>query len=155
MRRAPAPRSLRASFSLFAPDAAAIDTAVESLRRRGLRIDEAKFIRGLLHFTPAQDLFDCAVAQYRADEQESTPRRAAVVRRTSVNHLGSGATKLEGVMRRLAKADILMNDSYVLRALLRRLPSLKVLTTQFEQFLEEYPDTRWLGGPRGPYRKRK
>lgn len=133
----------RFSFSLYQSNLEAINSVITALGERGLRVDRTKVVRGLLHATPAVDLFAYGVVIYREDETKNSPRNAEHVaeRFTIVLPLADMA-KVERVRRQLREKRIMMNDSYLLRALLRSMPSVEALAPVFKRYLAEFPDGR-------------
>jgi hypothetical protein len=151
------PKVRRASFSLYPSDVDVLEKSVSALRERSLRVDHAKFIRGLLQMAPEFDLLSAALAQYKEDQKKTGHKeKESVALRLSINETKEeGLSKLSRVVASLEKHGCPMGDSYVLRSLLRHLPDLETLTDWFTRYLEEFPDLRWNPGPRGPYKKRK
>lgn len=133
----------RFSFSLFQPDLDVISAVITGLDKCGLKVDRTKVVRGLLHTTPAVDLFAYGVLLFREDEARTGPRNPEyVVERFTIVLPLADMRKVRDVCRQLQKQQIGMNDSYLLRALLRSLPSVEVLAPVFKRYLAEFPDGR-------------
>jgi hypothetical protein len=133
----------RASFSLYPSDVKVIDTLIAGLAGHALKVDAAKVIRCLLHTTAELDLFAYAVIQHREDGlKEGAREKENIAERLTVEQLKTARDKLERVIGQLAKKGIKMNDSYVLRSFLRRLPPLDALVPVFKRYGEEFPDGR-------------
>lgn len=133
----------RFSFSLYPADLSALENLIADLGEKGLALDRTKVVRALLHTTSELDLFAYAVIQHREDRLKPGPREwENVAERFTIEQLGDDADKLDRVVASLAKREIKMNDSYVLRSLLRRLPPVDVLVPLIQQYLEEFPDRR-------------
>lgn len=134
----------RFSFSLFPSDLTAINSVIIGLGERGLKVDRTKVVRGLLHTTPAIDLFAYGVVLYREDEARTGPRNPEyVVERFTIVLPLADMKKVAQVCRQLQQQGVRMNDSYLLRALLRSLPPVEVLAPVFKRYLAEFPDGRY------------
>ncbi|MDI1319574.1 MAG: hypothetical protein PSW75_05180 [bacterium] len=139
----PSPAEDRFSFSLYQSDLDAIKVAITGLGERGLKVDRTKVVRGLLHTTPAIDVFAYAVVLFREDEAKPGPRNAEnVAERFTIVLPVADMDKVERVRRQLAGEGIKMSDSYLLRALLRSLPSMDALAPAFRKYLTDFPDGR-------------
>ncbi len=133
----------RFSFSLYQPDLEAINLVITGLGEHGLRVDRTKVVRGLLHTTPAIDLFAYGVLLFREDEARAGPRNPEyVAERFTIVLPSADMQKVVRTCRQLKENGIKMNDSYLLRALLRSLPSVEVLAPVFKRYLAEFPDGR-------------
>ncbi len=134
----------RFSFSLYQSDLDAINSVITGLGERGLKVDRTKVVRGLLHTTPAVDLFAYGVVLFRADEAKTGPRNPEyVAERFTIVLALADMQKVERVRRQLQKQRVKMNDSYLLRALLRSVPAVEALAPVFKQYLAEFPDGRY------------
>ena len=133
----------RYSFSLYESDRAIIADVIAALDKRGLAIQRTQFVRGLLHFTSEDDLLVAAVEQHGEDLLKSGPReKENVAERFTVENLREDAAKVGRVVARLKAKGIKMNDSYVLRSQLRRLPPDEALVPLFQDYLTRFPDGR-------------
>lgn len=153
MRRPSASRTARRqkqqerfSFSLYETDRKALADLVALLGDHGLELDRTQVVRGLLSTSSDLDLFASAVLQHREDSLREGGRRekSSVAERFSIEKLGDSAEKLDRVIAQLVAKGIPMNESYVLRALLRHLPPFESLVPVFRTYVEENPDGRTL-----------
>ena len=133
----------RYSFSFYPAELKAMSTAITELGRRGISVDRTKLVRCLLHTTPEQDMLAVAVKQRAEDVIKSGPRETEnVAERFTIERLGDDVRKVERVVSKMNAKGIKMNDSYVLRSLLRQMPPIEALTPVVKKYLEEFPEGR-------------
>ena len=131
------------SFSFYPADLRVVEDVIAGLGQRNIKVDRTKVVRCLLHVTPEVDLFAYAVVQFRADEAKPGPRETDMVEERFTIILPVADTKkMAHVVGQLLAKGIKMNDSYVLRALLRSLPPVEALAPVFSKYLVEFPDGR-------------
>jgi hypothetical protein len=138
-----APAEDRTSFSLYPADLKIVNEALARLAERRLKVDRTKFVRCMLHTATELDLFAYAVVQQRDDALKAGPRETDYVaeRFTIVLPLAD-LDKVDRVVRQLAAKGVRANESYLLRALLRRLPPGEALAPVVARYLAEFPDGR-------------
>lgn len=137
----------RTSFSFYPADLKNLNAALTQLGQRKVNADRTKFVRCLLHTSSELDLFALAAVQHRDDSLKAGPRESDYIQERFTIVLPEGVlTKLDRVVAQLAAKNISANESYILRAALRRLPPLETLAPLVERYLEEFPDARTRAG---------
>jgi hypothetical protein len=133
----------RFSFSFYPADLRAVEDVIAGLGQKNIKVDRTKVVRGLLHVTPEVDLFAYAVVQFRADEAKPGARENDLIaERFTIVLPVADMKKLDRVVGQLQAKAIKMNDSYVLRSLLRALPPVETLAPVFAKYLADFPDGR-------------
>ncbi|MBL9186718.1 MAG: hypothetical protein JNK23_04520 [Opitutaceae bacterium] len=150
MKSSPARRSQgesRTSFSFYPADLKVMNDALALLEQRKVQSDRTKLVRCLLHVSSELDLFAFAVVQHRDDSLKAGPRENDyIAERVTIVIPEADLTKLDRVVAQLATKGIRANESYILRAVLRRLPPIEALAPLVESYLEEFPDGRSKAG---------
>jgi hypothetical protein len=137
----------RTSFSLYPADLKLLNDALARLAELKVVADRTKFVRCLLHTTTELDLFAYAVVQAREDSLKAGPREAEYIEeRFTIVLPVADLAKADRVVDQLKAKGVRVNESYLLRALLRRLPSLDALAPIVAEYLEEFPDGRSKAG---------
>ena len=133
----------RTSFSLYPADLKLLNDALARLAARKVVADRTKFVRCLLRTTTELDLFAYAVVQAREDSLKPGPRESDYIEeRFTIVVPVADLTKADRVVGQLKAKGVRINESYLLRALLRRLPPLDALAPIVGRYLEEFPDGR-------------
>lgn len=133
----------RTSFSLYPADLKILNDSLARLAERKVLADRTKFVRCLLHSATELDLFAYAAVQHREDSLKAGPRETGYVEeRVTIVLPVSDLSKVERAVRQLKTKGVRANESYILRALLRRLPSLDALTPLVAGYLDKFPDGR-------------
>ncbi|MDB6093705.1 MAG: hypothetical protein JWM32_1267 [Verrucomicrobia bacterium] len=141
------PKVESCNFALYPKDVEIIDTLIRDLGHGRAAVDGNKVIRFLYHHFSELDLFGFAVAQHTIDAKKPGRREDEPIKaRRRVEIPVDDREKWERVVKRLAKADLETNQSYVFRGLLRHLPATESLRVPFELFLSEFPDFRYRAG---------
>ncbi len=150
MKSSPAGRAQsesRTSFSLSPADLKLLNGALARLAERDIVADRTKFVRCLLHSTTELDLFAYAVVQAREDSLKRGPREAEYIEeRFTIVLPVADLDKSDRVVRQLKAKGVRANESYLLRALLRRLPPIDALAPIVAEYLEQFPDGRSRAG---------
>ena len=133
----------RTSFSLYPADLKILNDSLAHLAERNVLADRTKFVRCLLHSATELDLFAYAVVQHREDSLKAGPREAEYVEeRVTIVLPVADLSKVERAVSQLKTKGVRANESYILRALLRRLPSLDALAPLVVDYLDKFPDGR-------------
>lgn len=133
----------RTSFSLYPADLKTLNSSLARLAERNISADRTKFVRCLLHSTTDLDLFAYAVVQHREDSLKPGPREADYIEeRFTIVLPVADLEKIDHAVKQLGAKGIRANESYMLRALLRRLPPLDALAPIVARYLEDFPDGR-------------
>jgi len=133
----------RTSFSLYPADLKILNDSLARLAERKVLADRTKFVRCLLHSVTELDLFAYAVVQHREDSLKTGPREPEYVEeRVTIVFPVADLSKVERAVNQLKAKGVRANESYILRALLRRLPSLDALTPLVAGYLDKFPDGR-------------
>lgn len=134
---------VRTSFSLYPADLEILNDSLARLAERKLSADRTKFVRCLLHSATELDLFAYAAVQHREDLLKTGPRETEYVEeRVTIVLPGADLSKVEKAVSQLKAKGVRANESYILRALLRRLPSLDMLVPVVAAYLDKFPDGR-------------
>lgn len=137
----------RTSFSLYPADLKTLNDSLARLAERKVAADRTKFVRCLLHSTTELDLFAYAVVQHREDSLKAGPREADyIAERFTIVLPVADLEKIDRAVKQLGAKGVRANESYMLRALLRRLPPLDALAPIVARYLEEFPDGRSRAG---------
>lgn len=128
----------RTTFSLYAKDLDIVSELRRELRGGGLRIDRVKTLRGLVHITAESELLAHTILQFKADEAKKGPREDEMVdERISVILPVEDKRKLDNVVDELDLKRIKVSSSYVVRALIRSLPSVATILKPLAKFTEK------------------
>jgi hypothetical protein len=134
---------VRTSFSLYPADLKILNDSLARLAERKLSADRTKFVRCLLHSATELDLFAYAAVQHREDLLKTGPRETEYVEeRVTIVLPGADLSKVEKAVSQLKAKGVRANESYILRALLRRLPSLDMMVPVVAAYLDKFPDGR-------------
>ncbi len=134
---------VRTSFSLYPADLKILNDSLARLAERKVSADRTKFVRCLLHSATELDLFAYAAVQHREDLLKAGPRETEYVEeRVTIVLPGADLSKVEKAVSQLKAKGVRANESYILRALLRRLPSLDMLVPVVAAYLDKFPDGR-------------
>ena len=138
---------VRTSFSLYPADLKILNDSLARLAERKVPADRTKFVRCLLHSATELDLFAYAVVQHREDLLKAGPRETEYVEeRVTIVLPVADLRKVEKAVSQLKAKGVRANESYILRALLRRLPSLEMLVPVVAAYLDKFPDGRSRAG---------
>ncbi len=138
---------VRTSFSLYPADLKILNDSLARLAERKVSADRTKFVRCLLHSATELDLFAYAAVQHREDLLKAGPRETEYVEeRVTIVLPGADLSKVEKAVSQLKAKGVRANESYILRALLRRLPSLDMLVPVVGAYLDKFPDGRSRAG---------
>lgn len=138
---------VRTSFSLYPADLKILNDSLARLAERKVSADRTKFVRCLLHSATELDLFAYAAVQHREDLLKTGPRETEYVEeRVTIVLPGADLSKVEKAVTQLKAKGVRANESYILRALLRRLPSLDMLVPVVVAYLDKFPDGRSRAG---------
>lgn len=138
---------VRTSFSLYPADLKILNDSLARLAERKVSADRTKFVRCLLHSATELDLFAYGVVQHREDLLKTGPRETEYVEeRVTIVLPGADLSKVEKAVSQLKVKGVRANESYILRALLRRLPSLDMLVPVVAAYLAKFPDGRSRAG---------
>lgn len=126
------------SFSFTQKDADAASQLLTKAKAAGLKARLPAVLRALITLTPEKEMYDHAVTVARA-ELDAPSVDFSIVERPQVNVPATSLDRLDRVVTKLARAQVVANRSSILRALLRAAkPDAKFITT-LRQYLKDNP----------------
>jgi hypothetical protein len=137
----------RVSFTFYAEDLKALRRLNLALRDSGADVHRLDTLRLLMFAASEAELFSHAALFYK---EKGKGRRAkeTVVERLSVTVPSDFITKLSTVADDLARKDLDVERTYIVRALLHAAHDPASLVKAWSEMEERYPDKRTLRGQR-------
>jgi hypothetical protein len=134
------PSLIKASFSLYPADMAALNHQTVELRRLGLAVRRGTVLRALIDITTDTEMFAAAVLMHRDYSSKSGPREQDYVAGIPTVDLPAHLIeKLDRVVTDLAAKSIAANRAYVVRSILRAAPKPAAWADSVRKFLEDFP----------------